>query len=566
MPFMLLFALLLSLHALLAHASPCPDWDAKQVDAEVTHLRNTIAQWDDNYHRLGIAQVADELYDQSRQRLEHWQQCFGLLAQPTPLATARGPITHPVPHTGVDKLGDEQAVGRWMAGKAGLWVQPKVDGVAVSLLYRQGQLVQLLSRGDGAQGHDWSRHIPRLDSITRQLPQALDLVLQGELYLRLDQHVQAQAGSAKARGTVAGLLARKQLSAEQGTSIGLFVWDWPQGPSSQAERLSQLAQLGFPDSQRYSVAIDATADAAHWRLHWYRSPLPFATDGVILRQSSRPPAERWQAKPPYWLAAWKYPYAQALAEVREVRFRVGRTGRVTPVLRLHPVKLDDRLITQVSLGSLARWQRLDIAPGDQVAISLAGLAIPRFEHVVHRAVWRQPVEAPQPGHYHPHSCWHADDGCNEQFIARLTWLSGKQGLAMPRTGPGTWQRLVEAGLVTSMTDWLQLDAQRLGQVPGISDATATQLLHAFEGARSQPFSRWLRALGAPAPGGMQLDGDWAELSSRTAGDWHAMPGIGAVRARQLEAFFTANETQAIATQLNEAGVNAFQTRNKPLAQ
>lgn len=302
------------------------------------------------------------------------------------------------------------------------------------------------------------------------MPEAVDLHLQGELYLRLKDHVQAKAGSANARGTVAGLLARKQLTGAQGNAIGLFVWGWPHGPEQQAERLAQLARLGFPDSQLYSIAIDTLEDAAHWREHWYRSALPFATDGVILRQGSRPPAERWQAKAPYWIAAWKYPYAQALAEVRDVRFRVGRTGRVTPVLHLLPVTLDDRRITQVSLGSLARWHTLDIRPGDQVAISLAGLTIPRLEQVVHRTVERQAIIAPAPDRYHAHSCWQASEGCDEQFIARLTWLGGKQGLALPRTGPGTWRRLVEAGLVTSMTDWLQLDAERLQQAPASADS------------------------------------------------------------------------------------------------
>jgi DNA ligase (NAD+) len=444
-----------------------------------------------------------------------------------------------------------------MAGKTGVWIQPKVDGVAVSLTYRQGQLVQLTSRGDGVRGHDWSRHIPKLSAITRQLPRAIDLQLQGELYWRLDAHVQAQVGSANARGTVAGLLARKQLGNAQGEGIGLFVWGWPQGPSQQAERLAQLAQLGFPDSQRFSVAIDTPDDAAQWRQHWYRSPLPFATDGVILRQSSRPPAERWQAKAPYWIAAWKYPYAQALAEVREVHFRVGRTGRVTPVLQLLPVTLDDRHITQVSLGSLARWQSLDIRPGDQVAVSLAGLTVPRLEHVVHRTVERQPITAPTPGQHHAHSCWHASEGCEEQFIARLTWLSGKQGLALPRTGPGTWRRLVAAGQVTSMTDWLHLDAERLGRVPGISDVSAAQLLDSFDEARSRPFAQWLRGIGAPMPTGVPVAGNWPELASRTARQWQTLSGIGEKRGQQLAVFFAASEVQTIAAQLAEAGINGF---------
>ncbi|MNG88642.1 DNA ligase B [compost metagenome] len=564
MPIMLLLALLLLVQAPALHASECPDWRPAQVDAEITRLRDTLAQWDDHYHRQGVALVADELYDQSRQHLQHLQQCFNLPSTQPSLASARGPIAHPIAHTGVDKLVDEQAARRWMTDKTDVWIQPKVDGVAVSLIYQQGRLVRVLSRGDGLQGHDWSRHIPQLVAVNRHLPQALDLVLQGELYLRLDQHVQAQAGSRNARGSVAGLLARKQLSAAQGASIGLFVWDWPQGPRRQAERVERLAALGFADSQRYSIAIERAEDATRWRLHWYQSALPFATDGVILRQDNRPPAERWKAKAPYWIAAWKHPFAQALAEVRAVHFRVGRTGKITPVLRLQPVKLDDRQITQVNLGSLARWQALDIRPGDQVAISLAGLTIPRFEQVVHRAVERAPVTPPAPDRYHAHSCWIASEGCEEQFIARLSWLSGKQGLALPQVGPGTWRRLVDAGLVTTMVDWLSLDARRLAQVPGISDLSTERLMSSFDTARSRPLAPWLRGLGLPVPGDFPLHADWATLANRAASEWQAMPGIGTTRSKQLEAFFATADVQAIAQQLHDNGIAGFSARDNAI--
>lgn len=112
MPLMLLFALLLTLNAPLARAATCPSWKPQQVETEVSRLRATLARWDDHYHRQGVALVPDELYDQSRQRLAHLQQCFGIAATPSPLASARGPIPHPVPHTGVDKLADRLAVER----------------------------------------------------------------------------------------------------------------------------------------------------------------------------------------------------------------------------------------------------------------------------------------------------------------------------------------------------------------------------------------------------------------------------------------------------------------------
>jgi len=554
MPLLLLLLLFLSLNT---QAAGCPAWSAERAGAEVTSLRATVRQWDDHYHRLGESLVPDELYDQSRQRLLHLQGCFALETELDSLASARGPIAHPVRHTGVDKLANEQAVTKWMDGKTGVWLQPKVDGVAVTLVYRQGRLVQLLSRGDGTQGHDWSRHIDVLERITRHLPSPLDLTLQGELYLHLGDHVQAQVGSVNARATVAGLLARSQLGHEQGAGIALFVWDWPQGPSDQAERVARLAALGFPDSQRFSVAISSADEAAQWRQHWYRTALPFATDGVILRQNSRPPAERWQANAPYWIAAWKYPFTQALTEVRDVHFRIGRTGRITPILKLQPVQLDDRRVAQVSLGSLARWQALDIGPGDQVAISLAGLTIPRFDQVVHRATERRTVTTPAPGRYGPLTCWQAGEYCEEQFVARLTWLSGKQGLAMPGTGPGTWRRLVQAGLVTSLADWLALDAERLAQLPGISDSSARRLQRSFEASRARPFAQWVSGLGVPTPRNLPLEGDWATLARRSAAEWQALPGIGATRASQLEAFFAVEHVQALAQQLSESGIQGF---------
>ncbi|POG01907.1 DNA ligase B [Pseudomonas putida] len=554
MPLVLMFLLALSFNA---QAADCPTWSVERARTEVTRLRATVSQWDDHYHRLGKSLVPDEVYDQSRQRLLHLQGCFSLQSELDSLASARGPIAHPIPHTGVDKLPDEQAVSQWMAGKTGVWLQPKVDGVAVTLVYQQGSLTQLLSRGDGTHGHDWSRHIKVLEGINRQLPSSLDLILQGELYLRLDDHVQARNGSVNARATVAGLLARKQLAREQGADIALFVWDWPQGPNDQGERVARLAALGFPDSQRYSVAIGSAGEAAHWRQHWYRSALPFATDGVILRQNTRPSAARWQTNAPYWIAAWKHPFAQVLSEVRDVHFRIGRTGRITPVLKLQPVQLDDRRVTQVSLGSLARWQALDIRPGDQVAISLAGLTIPRFEQVVHRAIERQDLTVPALDQYGALTCWQAVENCEEQFIARLTWLSGKHGLAMPGTGRGTWRRLVQAGLVTSLTDWLELDAKLLAQVPGISDTSARRLQRSFEAGRARPFDQWITGLGVPIPRNLPIEDDWATLARRSAAEWQALPGIGAIRASQLQAFFAAEHVQALAQKLSESGIQGF---------
>jgi DNA ligase (NAD+) len=555
----LLAAITLTLAALTANANQCPDWPASQAEQEITALQNQISQWDDSYHRLGVSQVADELYDQSLARLILWRGCSAQASalEHDPLKTAAGPTPHPIPHTGLIKLPNEGAVQNWLNNRADVWIQPKVDGVAVTLVYEGGQLKQAISRGDGVRGQDWTHHARTIPAIPQQLPKPESLVLQGELYWRLTEHVQANAGSLNARSKVAGLLARKTISADEAANIGVFVWDWPEGPQQLPERLAGLSAMGFSDSALYSKPLESFAQAQAWREHWYRSSLPFATDGVVMRQSQRPPAARWQAKAPHWIAAWKYPYAQALAQVRKVQFNIGRSGRITPVLDIEPVQLDDRQIKRISVGSLPRWQQLDIRPGDQVAISLAGLTIPRLDSVVSRSVERVELKVPVASDYHSLSCWQPIPGCESQFQARLTWLSGKNGLALSGVGPGTWDKLIKAGRINGLLDWMTLDAQEIAKISGFGERSSAKLANSFQSARQQPFQRWVNALGLPPTSGIGLGNQWRDLASKTVDQWQAEPGIGPGRAANLSAFFNDPQVQALSDHLRTHGIEGF---------
>jgi DNA ligase (NAD+) len=545
--------------ALNAWAAPCPDWSAQQATTEIAALSKQLANWDDAYHRQGQSLVADELYDQARANLLLWHNCFAAVAPPLPepLAGSPGRLAHPVAHTGLRKLPDGAAVATWIKGRQDLWVQPKVDGVAVTLVYRDGQLQQAISRGDGRSGQDWTANVRRLPAVAQHLSSKQTLILQGELYWRLSAHVQEQSGSQSARSRVAGLLARQELDPQSAAGIGLFIWDWPNGPADMRQRLQQLSALGFADSQQFSQPLHNFAEAKHWREHWYRSPLPFASDGVVLRQGSRPAAERWQAEPPHWAVAWKYPLSQALAVVQAVDFRIGRSGRITPVLRVQPVKLDDRRVEYVSANSLQHWQALDIRPGDQIAIRLAGLTIPKLDSVLWRTQQRAQLKVPKPEAYHALSCWRATPTCASQFRARLAWLSGKQGLALPGVGPGTWEKLLQAQQLEGLLDWLPLSAAQLAKIPGLGPRSATKLSQSFALARQRPLADWLRALGLPANAALSLDGDWNALAQRSAADWQRQPGIGPERAAQLQAFFHHPEVQALGEQLRQAQIAGF---------
>lgn len=541
--------------ATTATATDCPAWSPAQARRQLDTLRAHLREWDRAYHRDGHSPVADTLYDQAVARYRQWQHCFprGAPPLPDPLRAVHGRVHAPVPQTGLAKLPDAQALTAWMAARddADLWVQPKADGVAVTLHYRQGHLVQAVSRGNGAMGSDWTAKARRIAAIPEHLPHApADTILQGEIYWRVPGHVQALQGGVGARSKIAGAMARDRLDAATAAHIGLFVWDWPSGPASMPARLAGLAAMGLDDSVRYTKKATGIDDVRRWRQHWYRHAMPFAADGTVVRQGHRPPASKWQPKPPSWAVAWKYPPAVALARVRGVDFHIGRSGRITPVLQLDPVRLDDKRVTHVSAGSLARWKRLDARVDDEVSIRLAGLTIPHLERVVWRSPARTPLKVPDPQRYGRFSCWHPTAGCRRQFLARLVWLSGRHGLRIKGLGEGTWRALIQAGKLHGLLDWMDLDASTLASVPGIGPNSAASFVGQFRRARHAGMATWLRALGAPAvPATVLRTQSWASLAALKVPGWSAFDGVGDTRARQLVRFFKRPQVRRLLARL-----------------
>lgn len=537
-------------------ANDCPDWSSPAAQSAIETLGKRLTEWSNAYYRDGERLVDDATYDQARRHYHQWQACFDIQAAEISTAPATdSTLRHPYPLTGLNKLDDLDALHDWMAQRRerALWVQPKVDGVAVTLVYETGKLTRVISRGDNLSGQDWYNKAQAIAAIPKQLsaPAPPRATLQGELYLRLTDHVQAESGSAGARSAIAGLMARNTLSADAGADIGLFVWGWPDGPSDIETRLSRLADWGLTDSARFSKAIDTAQTVAKVRQRWYRQPAPFATDGVVIRQSHRPihtPSTREAAKtPPDWAIAWKHPSRSAHALVTGVEFTIGRTGRVTPLLELQPVELDDREISHVSLGSLERWQEEDIRPGDQIIIQLAGGIIPQFDRMLVRTQPRPAVSPPDPDTYDTLSCLQLSDGCREQFLARLTWLSGDQGLDMAGIGEGSWVTLIDAGLVRHLNDWQAIEEEQLRELPGVGETRAAQWLEAFHPADGWRLSTWLKALGMPPAANDSLTPttDLASLQARSITDWKAFKGIGPITAQELRAFFQHPEIQRL---------------------
>ncbi|MTH45593.1 NAD-dependent DNA ligase LigB [Intestinirhabdus alba] len=537
----------------------CPVWPPARADEEIARLRQQIARWNEDYWRQGVSTVEDEVYDRLSARLAQWQRCFGHAESDLAAPPVSGAARHPVAHTGVRKLADKRALQAWMQGRSDLWVQPKVDGVAVTLVYREGRLAQAISRGNGLQGEEWTHKVRRIPAVPQRTTGALaNAVLQGELFWRLAGHIQRQQGGVNARSKAAGVMMRHE---NPGTldALDVFIWGWPDGPATQTARLELLAAAGFSHIREYTRPVKSAEEVAKARERWWRSELPFATDGVVIRSGREPASRYWLPGQGEWLAAWKYPPVAQVAEVAGIHFTVGKSGKIAVVASLEPVMVDDKRVRRVNVGSVRRWEEWDIAPGDQIQVSLAGQGIPRIDNVVWRGTERTKPEPP-PDRFTPLTCYFASPACQEQFISRLVWLSSKSVLGLEGIGEAGWRALHQTHHLEHIFAWLTLSEEQLRSIPGFAGEKSARLWHQFNLARRQPFTRWLMAMGIPltqAALNASGSGGWQQLQAMNEQEWLRLPATGPRRVRQIAEWLNNPQIQALSRWLAAQRIAGF---------
>ena len=513
----------------------CPAWSPARAQEEISRLQQQIKQWDDDYWKEGKSEVKDGVYDQLSARLTQWQRCFGSEPRDVMMPPLNGAVMHPVAHTGVRKMVDKNALSLWMRERSDLWVQPKVDGVAVTLVYRDGKLNKAISRGNGLKGEDWTQKVSLISAVPQTVSGPLaNSTLQGEIFLQREGHIQQQMGGINARAKVAGLMMRQD-DSDTLNSLGVFVWAWPDGPQLMTDRLKELATAGFTLTQRYTRAVKNADEVARVRNEWWKAKLPFVTDGVVVRGAKEPESRHWLPGQAEWLVAWKYQPVAQVAEVKAIQFAVGKSGKISVVASLAPVMLDDKKVQRVNIGSVRRWQEWDIAPGDQILVSLAGQGIPRIDDVVWRGAERTKPTPPE-NRFNSLTCYFASDVCQEQFISRLVWLGAKQVLGLDGIGEAGWRALHQTHRFEHIFSWLLLTPEQLQNTPGIAKSKSAQLWHQFNLARKQPFTRWVMAMGIPLTRAALNASDersWSQLLFSTEQFWQQLPGTGSGRARQV---------------------------------
>lgn len=550
------------------------------AESEIQALQKLLNTWNNAYYQQGISLVSDAVYDSSLKRYYQLNSCFpsySLEAFGHPLSR-NNLAQHPLAQTGLTKVLQPSEAKNWVenqlaAGKH-LWVQPKADGVAISLHYQQGKLMKAISRGDGITGQDWTAAALKIPSLPKELPAVhqqigKEVILQGELVVQLENHRQVKDANNLARNQVAGLMQRKNLTEEAAAKLAVFVWDWPNSDLDFSQQEQVLTGWGFELNQGLSQEVSSFEQVEDWHNHWFTGAVPMATDGLVIKVLPRPAAENWQAQPPSWALAIKHPAEEVATQVEKIVFTLGRTGRITPKVVFRPVELDQRQLSQTSLGSLAKLQQLDLQAGDLISVKLAGSSIPQISQVLARGEPRQALALPPAELFNRFSCLTLDQAkaspypnlCQEQFIARLTWLSSKQGLNIVGVSGATWQQLVEADLVTNLTDWLNLQTSQVNQLHGWQTTSSRKLIHSLQTARQQSFIAWLKALGIPANKHQFLlvekqQLNWQQLNALTLKELYEL-GFGVKQAKTFANYLAEEEIQQAAQQLKQQGIEGF---------
>lgn len=528
--------------------------------ARIAQLRLELEEHNRRYYDEAAPSISDAVYDALFRELQALEAAHPELITPdSPTQRVGGKATagfkqvrHAVPMLSLDNLFAKdgfEALRKWIASVEKLlpdetleWhVEPKIDGLAVSLRYENGFFKTGATRGDGETGDDITDNLKTLRSIPLRLhgqdaPEVLEV--RGEVYLPVAAFVRIQeemvaAGEepfANARNTAAGTL--KQLDPAVVAKRPLEIVLYGLGelsvepPPTQADLLVWLKSLGLRTPKFTRVAHTAEeVMAAIEELDQIRDSFGFETDGAVIKLNSLEQRERvgFHSRAPKWAKAWKYVSEQAETRLNSITVQVGRTGVLTPVAELEPVFLRGSTISRATLHNEDEIKRKDIRIGDAVIIEKAGEVIP----AVVRVVLEKRLSEAQPFDFLAHiggqcpacggavkrdpnfAVWVCENvNCPAQLTRRLEYFAKRGALDIDGLGGIVADKLVERGLVRDPLDLFGLQFEQLATLnlgndeePRVfGEKNARKVIDSIERAKTQPLARWLHALAIPEVG------------------------------------------------------------------
>lgn len=579
------------------------------VQAQIRHLREKLNLYNYQYYVLDSPQVPDAEYDRCMQELlalEKTYPEYRTMDSPTqrvggqPLPSF-SQVRHEVPMLSLDNVFDEQQLRDFdrriherlnHAGDIEYACEPKLDGIAVSLLYRDGVLVRGATRGDGTMGEDITQNVRTIPSIPLHLlgegwPSVLEV--RGEIYmprsgfeaLNKASFARGEKGFMNPRNAAAGSL--RQLDPSVTASRPLEMCCYNVGlveggvlPSCHMPVLQQLNSWGLRINPEMRVAknLQECIDYYHY-LAARRDQLPYDIDGIVFKVNDFALQQRlgFVAKAPRWAVAHKFPAQEEMTELLGVDFQVGRTGAITPVARLKPVFVGGVTVSNATLHNADEIDRLSLKIGDTVVVRRAGDVIPQVVSVVHE---RRPADAVSivfpivcP------VCGSAIEKEESEAVARcsggmfcpaqnkqaIKHFASRKAMDIEGLGDKLVDQLVDAGLLATVADIYSLQVESLAGLDRMGEKSARKLLMAIDKSRSTTLPRFLFALGIREVGeatALALAKAFGDIQTLMVADESALlcvEDIGPVVARHILHFFANERNRAVIERLLAAGVH-----------
>lgn len=573
--------------------------------ARAAELRTRLEYHNYRYYALDNPEIADAEFDTLLRELQQIEQRHPELRTPdsptqrvgAPPAERFAPAEHLAPMLSLgnartaDDLRDfDQRIRRELGIEQVCYVaEPKLDGLAISLLYEDGILIRAATRGDGRVGEDVTAQVRTIGAVPLRLrgtdwPHLLEV--RGEVYLPLagfEALKQRMLDNGltpfkNPRNAAAGSLRQLDPSITASRPLTMFCYGFGavEGGdlgATQSDALARLRDLGLRISPE-STSVTGAEGCIHYQkaMAARRDSLDYEIDGVVFKVDDLAAQRRlgFRARDPIWATAFKYPPREEQTRVRAVEFQVGRTGAITPVARLEPVDVAGVTVSNATLHNIDEVHRKDVRAGDTVIVRRAGDVIPEVVAVVadQRPPDTEPVTLPPQCpvcgsdviRVSGEAVARCSGGlfCAAQRKEALKHFASRRALDIDGLGDKLIEQLIEQDLVKTPADLYTLDAEQLAALPRMGEKSASNLLSAIDHSRKTTLARFIHALGIREVGetlATVLATHFGALEPLMAADEDALigvDGVGQTVAQHIRGFFAQEHNREVIAQLIDA--------------
>ncbi len=572
-------------------------------------MRAELEQHNYNYHVLDTPQITDQAYDRLFRRLQQLEQENPeLLSTDSPTqrvgsvpASHFETVAHEVPMLSLDNAFDDDEMLDFdrklrdrleQDGKLSYCAEPKLDGLAVSLLYVAGELVRAATRGDGRSGENITANVRTIKSIPLTLrgdalPDRIEV--RGEVYMEVEAFAALNRAQLEADGKVfanprnaaAGslrLLDSRITASRPLTfcSYGIGQMEGADLPTSQYRQMLYLREIGFPIS-RLIEQLDSVHGCMEYRERILnaRAQLAFDIDGVVFKLDDIAMQREagFVSRAPRWAIAYKFPAQEVMTRLLDVDFQVGRTGALTPVGRLEPVAVGGVMVSNATLHNMDEIERKDVRIGDVVIVRRAGDVIPEIvapvlqQRETELKLPQMPSHCPVCGsevvQQSGQAAYRCVGGlfCAAQRKEAIKHYASRKALDIEGLGDKLVEQLVEQNLIDSVADLYSLTLEQLAGLERMAEKSAQNLLAALDKSKKTTLARFIYSLGIREVGEATAEslasyfGDVSSLLDAELETLQRVEDVGPVVAENIRHFFDQQVNRDIVDRLQQQGVN-----------